>query len=240
MNWTDIAVLVILASSIYFGWRKGFVRTAIEFSKWILSIIVARLFYVPFTKALIGIFGDPSDQIAEHVRSYLYTFFKFNPDQAAELTPVEMSNALSILKLPMQATEKLRAELAAKAVATTTDFIGEVAVHVSHMILYALGFLLLIVLMLLLFSILQWIGDLVTRLPVLKQINKGGGFILGAAQGIVMIYFIMALLSTFSALGWTQDIINAVEQSTVASFFYRYNILQYVFSQILLNGKLSL
>ena len=239
MNWTDIAVIAILLSSMYFGWKKGFIVAAIEFIKWIASIIIARLFYVKFTDTLLSIFGNPTDKIKEHVRNYLFEMLKFETSTPQPLGPVEMNSAIETLKLPMDFEEKIRMGLAEKMINSTTGFVDEATVHMSDMILYGLGFLLLILILLSLFSFAQVIGKVVSKLPLIKQLNNGGGLILGSVIGVVSVYFIMAMLTYLRTFDWARDTLVAIESSQFAIYFYKYNILQYVFNHILLKGQFN-
>ena len=239
MNWTDIAVIAILLSSMYFGWKKGFIVAAIEFIKWIASIIIARLFYVKFTDTLLSIFGNPTDKIKEHVRNYLFEMLKFETSTPQPLGPVEMNSAIETLKLPMDFEEKIRMGLAEKMINSTTGFVDEATVHMSDMILYGLGFLFLILILLSLFSFAQVIGKVVSKLPLIKQLNNGGGLILGSVIGIVSVYFIMAMLTYLRTFDWARDTLVAIESSQFAIYFYKYNILQYVFNHILLKGQFN-
>ncbi len=236
MNWTDIAVFALLLGSMYFGWKKGFIVAAIEFVKWIASIVVARLFYVKFTDTLLSIFGDPTDKIKEHVRRYLFDMLKFEPTTPQPLGPGQMNSAVETLKLPIEFEEKIRMGLAEKMIHSTTGFVDEATVHMTQMILYGLGFLLLILVLLSLFSFAQVIGNFVSKLPLIKQLNNGGGLILGSVIGIVSVYFIMAMLTYLRTFGWARDTLVAIEASQFAIYFYKYNILQYVFNHILLKG----
>lgn len=238
MNWTDIAVFAILGGSMYFGWRKGFIVSVIEFFKWIASLIIARLFHVRFTNFLISIFGDPSDKISEHVRNYLVDMLGFEGMVGEQMTSPELENALEMIKLPDQFEIALRDNIAAKAIDTTTAFIEEATLQMSQMIVQGLGFLLLVVILLSLFSFAQVIGNYLSKLPIIKELNSGGGLLLGALIGLVSVYFIMAMLDYLRALSFARSTLEAVEASNYAVYFYKHNILKYLFNTMLFNGRI--
>lgn len=239
MNWTDFLVFAILAGSMYFGWKKGFIVAAIEFVKWIASILIARLFYVQFTDAMIELFGDPTEKISKHVSNYLYDMLGFDALQSQALPPNQMEGAITTLKLPMIFEQKVREGIAEKVVATTTGFVEEASIHMTQMILYGLGFLLLILILITLFSFVQVIGKYVSKLPLIKEFNHGGGLLLGSVIGIVCVYFFMASLTYLRTFQWAQETMTAIENSKFAIYFYKYNILQYVFNHILNKGQLG-
>jgi len=239
MNWTDFAVFAILLGSMYFGWKKGFIVAAIEFVKWIASIIIARLFYVKFTKTLISIFGDPTEKISKHVSNYLYDMLGFDAIQTQPLPPNQMEGAIGTLKLPMIFEQKVREGITEKLISTTSGFVEEASIHMTQMILYGLGFILLVLIMISLLSFAQVIGKYVSKLPLIKEFNHGGGLLLGSVIGIIGVYFFMASLTYLRTFGWAQDTLTAIENSKFAIYFYKYNILQYVFNNILIKGQLG-
>lgn len=237
MNWTDIAVAVVLGSSIYFGWKKGFIVAAIDFVKWIASLFVARVFFVQFTDFLIGIFGDPTDKIKTHVSQYLYDLFGFSMTSPQAMTGSEVEGAVAILKLPMDFETGIKSQLASMVTKTTTDFVNIATQEMSRMILYGLGFILLVFLLLIAFSIFQTVANMIAKLPILKELNQGGGMIIGGIIGVISVYFIMAILGYLKTFSWVQETQVAIENSQFAIYFYKYNILQYLFNHMLIKGQ---
>ena len=88
-------------------------------------------------------------------------------------------------------------------------------------------------------SFAQVIGKYVSKLPIIKEFNHGGGLLLGSVIGIIVVYFFMASLTYLRTFGWAQETLMAIENSKFAVYFYKYNILQYVFNSILIKGQLG-
>jgi uncharacterized membrane protein required for colicin V production len=64
------------------------------------------------------------------------------------------------------------------------------------------------------------------RLPVLRQFNRLGGFILGALKGVFMVYLILAVIFTIiPILDASNPLVKAVETSKFAVNFYKYNFI---------------
>jgi Colicin V production protein. len=237
MNWTDIAVVGIILGSTYFGWRKGFIVAAIEFVKWIASIFIARVFYVQFTDTLVDIFGDPTAKISEHVSNYLYEMLGYDPLVSKPLEMAQMDSALSSLKLPQDFEGNIKSTLMENVVNTTGGFIQVATDQMSKMVMYGLGFLLLVLLLIIMFGFLQVIGKFLSKLPIIKELNHGGGLLLGSIIGVVSVYFIMAMLGYLKSFQWAGDTLAMIEKSQFAIYFYKYNILQYMFNHMLLRGQ---
>lgn len=234
MNWMDFLVIGLLLGSLYFGWKRGFIVAAIECVKWIASIVLAKLFHVTFTNFLIRIFGDPREKISEHVNNYLFNLLNFDRSTPKTIEPSAFNQNIEFLKLPPEFEMRIREELSEKVVNTTTGFVDVVTTHMSEMILYGLGFIIMVLVLLSLFGFVQFVGSILSKLPLIKTFNQGGGLLLGGVIGLAIVYLMMTGITFFRAFGWAQDAIIAVESSKYAIYFYKYNIFEYVFIQMLM------
>ncbi len=237
MNWTDFAVLAVILGSMYFGWKKGFIVAAIEFVKWIASIFIARVFYVQFTNTLVGIFGDPTEKISKHVSTYLYDMLGYDPVVSKPLEMAQMDVALNSLKLPKDFEGNIKTTLMDNVVNTTGGFVQVATDQMSKMVLYGLGFLMLVLLLIIMFGVIQVVGKYLSKLPILKELNHGGGLLLGSVIGLISVYFIMAMLGYLKTFSWAGDTLAMIEKSQFAIYFYKYNILQYMFNHMLIKGQ---
>lgn len=236
MQWIDFVVLALLASTIYCGWKKGFFVTAIELLKWVASLIVARLFYKPFTEYVIKNVFDPTVRVSKHVRNYLNDFFQFDPLVNQSLTADQTNEALKSLTLPEQFMNALRENISEKVITHTIDFVDTLTQSITELIVYGIGFVVLLLLLLIAFGLFQWFGSILSKLPIFKELNQGGGVIIGAILGVTIVYAVMAAISFFPTFGWSSYLIDQIEQSQVAIYFYKYNILKYAFQSILMQG----
>lgn len=236
MQWIDFVILALLASTIYCGWKKGFFVTAIELLKWVASLIVARLFYRPFTEYVIKNIFDPTTRVSKHVRNYLYDFFKFDPLINQNLTVDQTHEALNALTLPEQFMNALKENLSQKVVTHTIDFVDTLTQSITELIVYGIGFVVLLLLLLIAFGLFQWFGSVLSKLPIFKELNQGGGVIVGAILGVTIVYAVMAAISFFPTFAWSNNLIETIEKSQIAIYFYKYNILKYAFQSILMQG----
>jgi hypothetical protein len=71
----------------------------------------------------------------------------------------------------------------------------------------------------------------IANLPVLKQLDKVGGVILGAIEGLLAVYIIFSIIIFFNAWPQLEVVSKAVDKSSIAKFFYQNNfILNWMFS----------
>lgn len=239
-NWADVLAAFILVFSMYYGWKKGFIVAAIDFIKWIAAIILARLFHLQFTTFIKNTLWDPTEAVGGHVRNFLTDLLGYDKLTEASLTQNQITEALETLNLPEQLETVISNGLNENMVATSIGFVEEVTVHLTQMIVNGLGFLVLVVLLLMAFGIVQVLGNFIAKLPILKELNQGAGLIMGGIIGLITVYFIMAILTYIPTFSWSREAIVAVEDSKFAIYFYKYNILQYVFNTIIIQGSLKL
>lgn len=71
--------------------------------------------------------------------------------------------------------------------------------------------------------------EIVDRIPVIKQLNKLGGAVLGLALGVLLLWVIMFLLEAFRDVAWCAEAALAVRQSTWLGWLYRINPLWALF-----------
>lgn len=239
-NWTDIAVVIIIGLSMFMGWKKGFIVAAMEFIKWIAAIVIARLFHVQFTTFIKENLWDPTESVSMHVKTFLYDMLGYDPMTGESMTQIQMTDALESMNLPDNLDRVIQSALSEKVIESSVGFIEEVTYHITNMMVNGLGFLFLVVLLLMAFGIVQFIGNLIAKLPLLKEINQGAGLILGGIIGLVTVYFIMAVISYVPTFEWSRSTIETVENSQIAIYFYKYNILQYVFNTVIIEGNINL
>lgn len=233
MQWIDFVVLAILASAIYCGYKKGFFVTAVELLKWIATLVISRLFYRPFTDYVIKNIYDPTPQVSKHVRNYLYDYFKFDPLIAQNMTVEQTQTSVNALTLPEHFLSQLKETLSNGLIERTVDFVDVLTQNITELIVSGIGFVVLLLLLFIGFGVFQWFGTFLSKLPIFKELNQGGGIIVGAILGVVIVYALMAVVTFFPTFAWSQKVILSIESSKTAIYFYKYNILMYAFQSFI-------
>lgn len=65
----------------------------------------------------------------------------------------------------------------------------------------------------------------VAKLPLFRQINNLGGLGLGAVEGLLTLYIVLAVLTLFNAAAAFRPVFDAIDQSLVAKYFYEHNFI---------------
>lgn len=228
MNWTDIFVLAIILGFGYFGFRKGLMLSLLKLASFFIAVLVAVKFSPFVAKILAGTF------IFTKIKSGIYG--KLMLQQDAQMSAVNEGAAEAAesmvdgLKLPGFLKNLISDKVAEKMpnvgelidYASIADKISDVLANfvttvISVILLYIVARITLI--------FARSILKKVSRLPVLKQADKLGGFALGAIEGLLTIYIIFAILMLFHATPLFKGFFESIETSAVAKYFYENNFI---------------
>lgn len=94
------------------------------------------------------------------------------------------------------------------------------------------SFILAFLVIKLILLLVERVLNMTSRLPVINQFNKAGGFIFGIVKGIIILYIVFAVLVLLTpVLEPDNVIIQTVNSSILAVNFYKYNfIIQWISS----------
>lgn len=77
-------------------------------------------------------------------------------------------------------------------------------------------------------SVIGHVLKLVERIPVVEQVNRLGGGILGACIGIVLIWVVLVVLGAFQDVSWCQEISACAKESEILRTIQRFDPMMYV------------
>lgn len=204
----DILIIVIIALSIFFAAKRGFIRTLLGGTSFLIAVAVALIFLNPVRDYL----GTSS--VADKARASLSdTLAGFVSSDSESYDPkllednsafMNMISAFGIDTDEIQEkwqdwrtenTEKLRVDL--------EQYVSEPVVHAVATVV---AFLVLFVGSLLVLKLALFLLDHFFRLPVLRQANTFLGVLLGVILAAVRVYLFVALVNLLlpygAQLGW--------------------------------------
>ena len=107
--------------------------------------------------------------------------------------------------------------------AATAKIISETIINVGCMIIVFIVSKLILLLF-------RFSGDLIAKLPLIKQLNSVGGFVYGILEGFILVYILLALIAIMSPVFNMNQIINMINSSIIANIMYNNNIIFIVFT----------
>ncbi len=230
MNILDIFVIAVIGFAGLYGLWRGFVRTVFSLFSTILVIILTLIFTPVVSNAIIDNTAF-DEQISEQV-IYLTGVDK------VEGSIAEMANISYIidqLPLPENMADSLKEsydldygdEIREKEYG---KYIGDKIARA------AINYLIFIILFLIIATVLNIILlqlDLLTKLPVIKQLNKLGGFGVGLVLGLIIIWVSCLILGFWVSVKSTQELTNLIENSIFFKIFFMNNPISSFVSALL-------
>ncbi len=220
MNWTDISVLVIIVIFTAIGMRNGFLYSVFRLLSYILSVIFAIKFY-PVLSAMLQ-------------KTVIYTNIKASvisgivKQQAADGVSLQERTVQSIvdgLKLPGFIKEAIIESVGKKDVLGFQKITEAIGSEIATLVINILSMILIYLIIRFGLIFARVIIKTIAKLPVFKQLDKAGGFVLGAIEGIFIVYILCAILVLFSAFPKFSPVIDSVQKSQFASYFYQNNFI---------------
>jgi uncharacterized membrane protein required for colicin V production len=222
MNWTDITVLIIILAFTIIGVKNGFLYSVYNLLSYILSVIFAIKFY-PVLSGMLQ-----QTVIYKNVKTSVVNGITNGQTTNASNPGVNPAQSIvDSLKLPDFLKNYLSENLKTSGILDDTrnkiiDYIGS---EIAGLVINILSLILIYLIIRIAMMFIKVIIKTISRLPVFKQLDKTGGLVLGAIEGILVVYILCALLILFSAFPKFAQTIDSIEASRIASYFYQNNFI---------------
>ena len=198
----DILIVAVFILCIVFGIRNGFVKSVISLVGNIAALAIAFIFSVslgayintnyvrePMQQWLINSLSPTEESTKaslddldlDQLFADMPTFFK----DSAEFLGVDIEEM-------QQKYESLKENGVEQAKAAIVDAMTN---PVSEVVSRAIAFVLIFIACSIAVRILWWLSDLIVNIPVIRQIDKTGGAVLGIINGILITFILTSLLN---------------------------------------------
>ena len=109
----------------------------------------------------------------------------------------------------------------------------EMAREMADFINYGIAFFAALIICAILMHFLQDMLDIVSKIPILKGVNKTLGVAAGLLQGLIIIWLFFYLLTLFQNVGWGEMLLSMIQESRFLTVLYENNILLYIITLFL-------
>jgi len=221
MNWLLIAVLVILAGNALIGMKAGFIKTAFSLCSLIVAIILTA-----WISPAVNNFMKGNVTIYNSISSKVEQMLQFNDSEYKESEQDSFIDELHLPKSIKESLKKNNNEQVYKDMELGRDnFKGYVISYITGLIINAIAFIVTFVAILILLWVICIALDIISKLPLLNQINKLAGLAAGLVHGLVIVWILFILLTVFGSSKFGQDAMQMIEENAVLSILYDNNIL---------------
>lgn len=211
MNWLLIAVLAIILINAFIGRKVGLIKIVFSLFSFIITLLIS-----------VGINPKVNDMLKNNETFYQKTYQKveemlFQEDNDTK----DQDEIIEGLPLPKPIKDNLR-ENKEKQEANIKAYI---VTQVTGIVINSVAFILTYVIVFVGLWVIGAAINIVSKLPIIKQINKWAGFIVGGLQGLFIVWLLLLLLTVFGGSELSQSAFKQIEESTILNFIYNKNFI---------------
>lgn len=216
----DVIILAIILVPTIHGFHKGLSTILYGFLATIVAVIVTLILYKPVAAVIIDKTG-----LDEYFASGIYNILSnqnFDDTGLIDYSKTNMSEQL------VDVINKFLSE----AIQKSADKVFEYAsVRLSYVMVNLLTLIVMIIIFRIGLAFFKIAIDIIANLPIIKQIDKSGGMILGFIKGFLIVYIIFAIFSTFSPMIESAGILSMIQESKLSSILYNNNLVLKIISR---------
>lgn len=206
----DIIILAVIVLSGFIGMKKGFTVCVVNLLAVIIALVLALLFCKPLANVIIQ-----NTEIDENLQTTIASGLPMNGEEIAvdanTNLPEGIKNYLTNTANSLNDAKNNTIESVSRTLAE------EVIIVVSFIIIFVVARAVLLV--------VKVVSKVVNKLPILKQLDKAGGFVVGLIEGLLFVYSVLAILSICAPVFSNTPILEAINNSFAGKIMYNNNIV---------------
>lgn len=209
----DLIIIAIVLLFIIVGYKKGLTGSLIKLLSFAIAVVLALILYKPVANTIIQ-----RTQIDENLENAIITTFRSQENNQIKQEKNQSNMPETIVnnintQIDEATTEAKNAIVENTAMKTTKTIIN-----------IGSGILIYIIVRFILF-IISIFAKQITKLPIIKQMDKTGGIIYGILEGMVIVYILLSIISLLSVIWNDNIVIEAITKSTIGDMLYNNNII---------------
>ncbi|HEX2924997.1 MAG TPA: CvpA family protein [Ruminiclostridium sp.] len=220
MNWTDFSVLIIIAVFTFIGLKNGFLYSVFRLLSYVLSVVFAIKFY-PVLSGMLQktvLFDDVKMSVVRGILKQQTYAVSTTGDTAGQAV-------VDSLKLPGFLKDSILEHIQKSNIIDFSGIVNAVGSEIAALIINILSVIIIYLLIRFGLVFAKAIIKTIARVPVFRQLDKTGGLVLGAIEGILAVYIICAVLVLFSTFPKFGSTIESIQKSQFANHFYENNFI---------------
>lgn len=229
MNLLVLEILAFILLLVFRGYRKGFFKSAASAIGIVLAVLLTAILY-PGVNKLLCQYTVLDDVIEQKIIE------KFElPEETKTATRNEEIDTIENLDLPDNVKGWLIANCNGETFLESgvDNVCSYIAKSLTAMVMRGISYVLTLLVLLLLLHILIMVLDVANYIPIVKSINKAGGAIFGAGQGILIVWIFMGIVTLLSTFSWAYQVIQMIDESPLLAWLYKKDIFLKIIVDIL-------
>lgn len=228
MNWLLLVVLFIIGIFTYRGYRMGLMRILFSVVAVIITLIISAIL-----TPIVGNMLCSNEQLVNSIEERVVkTLEEKEPEHKNEIqdkaySKENLERVMEQMAMPEVIKNNIlqQSDRAGYAKAVKENVYEHIGHYVAVFILNSAAFIIVYILTHIIISLILNVLNIVSRLPVIHTLNKISGFILGIAQGFIIVWIGCIFINVFSSTEAAQEIFRCIEESPFLQCIYNNNIL---------------
>lgn len=226
MNWMLILVVLVLAWNLVWGFSKGALRVLYSMVAWIL-ILVFVTWATPYVSNLLTEYTALDDNIEAVCTEKLHEMV-----HSLDTLPDDSADSDDVIRLPGVILDKLfGTDGVTDRLLEESGVYENVAERASELAVKAVTYVLVFLLTFIVFRLLAFALDLVSKLPLIGEVNHLLGLLAGAVKGFLLVWLAFAFIAMVRATAAGAALTSLIYESELLLWLYENNLVL----QIILN-----
>lgn len=219
MNWMLIVVVAILAINALIGMKAGLIKTVFSLCSMMIALVLT-VWLSPYVNDYLRGNDKVYNAVSEKVEKVLPELEKTS-DKSKQVSLIDG------LSLPKSIKDSLLENNNAQVYKqmAVENFEDYVTGYVTGVVINAMSFSLTFILLIVILWVISIALDIISKLPLLHQINKTAGLLAGLVHGLVIIWLLFIFLTVFSSSSLGQKAMTMISENDFLSLIYNYNYL---------------
>ncbi|MBQ4530256.1 MAG: CvpA family protein [Lachnospiraceae bacterium] len=221
IDWLLILVIVILVIFTYYSYHRGFVKSALSMVLYIITIILVN-FINPYVTEYIMEETPFYENIKESCMEI------YSPDNQEEISTngsdEDIINSYPIAGILKEQIIKDNTPEVYQLL--NVDAIEEyIAAYIAKTIVSAASFVISFIIVWLALKLLMTTLNVLTKLPVIKEINKTVGGLLGFVQGLIIVWILFIAAEIFNTTAFGISVQEQISGNIILRYISDHNII---------------
>ena len=201
----DVILVALVALFTFIGYKQGLVKAAIKILSFVIAIVVTLILYKPISTIIIN-----NTSIDDKINNTIVSNVSIKEEESEQNT--EKSNNI------------VKENLSNRIIAGANNKVEDVSKSFTTKLIEIAVMILLYFTTRIILKFVSKLSDLVTDLPILKQINKTGGTIYGFLKGVLIVYVLLGIIYLIAPM-INSNIFGIIDSTIITKEIYNNNIL---------------
>lgn len=217
MNWLLIIVLSIIIINALIGRKVGLIKIVFSLFSFIIALLLTT-WLSPTVNDMLIKNESFYQKTSQKVEDILFS----EGDESTDNNEITDENKL-IDSLPLP--KAIKDTLQENKEKQETNIKSYITGHVTKIAINALAFVLTFIVIFIGLWVLSILLNIISKLPILNQINKIAGLLVGGLQGLIIVWIFFVVLTFLSSSEFGVKAFEQINSNSILTFLYDKNIL---------------